>query len=126
MKILSFAADEETINELANFQKKGYKGRSEILRTAVQCLKEKEQEHEKLQGDIDAVLLVNHPEKYTESLMQIRHAHQHLIQTHLHTHLQDHHCLELFILKGNAQKIKQLANYYQTSKKISSVKLIVS
>lgn len=126
MKILSFAADTETIEELERFQKKGYKGRSEVIRTAIQSLKEKEADHEKLDGTIDAVLLINHPEKHTESLMQIRHEHQQLIQTHLHTHLQDHHCLELFILKGPAHKIKQLMENYQISKKVSNVKLIVS
>lgn len=125
MKILSFAADEETIKKIERFKEK-YKGRSEIIRSSVQALTEKEDQQDKLQGFVDAILLVNHPEKHTQALMEARHVFQELIQTHLHTHLENHHCLELFILKGHAHKIKKITDYYQTSKKVSNVKLIVS
>lgn len=126
MKILSFAADEETIGNINHFMQQGYKGRSEIVRAGLNALREQSAHQSKLHGDIDAILLVNHPEKHTESLMQLRHAHQQLIQTHLHTHLKDHHCLDLFILRGNAERIKQLTESYQTNKKVANVKLIVS
>lgn len=126
MKIISISVNEETDKAIQNLIKsKGFAGRSEVIRKAVSKLVE-EETNNSLKGEIDAILLVRHPEKNTEALMEVRHAHQNLVQTHIHTHLQNHQCLELFILKGQAEKIKDLYDRYETSKKASSVKLIVS
>lgn len=126
MKIVSVSLDEETLNKIEQFQQKGYRGRSEVFRAAIKSLEEKESEHAKLKGVVNAVLMVKHEEKYAESLMSIRHTYQSLIQTHIHTHLEDHTCLELFMLKGPGERIKKLIEAYQTSKKVKLVKLLVS
>lgn len=126
MKIISISVNEETDKAIQELIKsKGFAGRSEVVRKAISKLAE-EETISALKGEIDAILLVRHPEKHTESLMEVRHAHQNLVQTHIHTHLQSHECLELFILKGQAEKIKNLHEKYEISKKVSSVKLIVS
>lgn len=127
MKILSFAANEETENAIKTLiESKGFAGRSEVIRKAVLSLAEEEKNSALLKGEIDALILVKHSERHTEGLMEIRHAYQSLVQTHIHTHLKNHECLELFILKGDASKVRKFKEAYETSKKVSQVQLIIS
>ncbi len=126
MKIISVSVNDETEKIIQNLiESRGFAGRSEVIRKAISKLNE-EENNDSLKGEVDAILLVNHSEKHTETLMEVRHAHQNLVQTHIHTHLQNHECLELFILRGDASKIRKLKEMYEISKKVSSVKLIVS
>ncbi|PKP59347.1 MAG: nickel-responsive regulator 1, partial [Candidatus Altiarchaeales archaeon HGW-Altiarchaeales-2] len=46
--------------------------------------------------------------------------------THIHNNLKEKKCLEIFIIKGEAERIKKLLNLFQTSKNINYVKLIVA
>lgn len=79
-----------------------------------------------MKGTMDAVMLIKHIEKNTEAILTIRHQFEHLIKTHVHTHLENHKCLELLILSGDAERIKKLASALETSKKAEFVKLIIS
>lgn len=126
MKIISASLDQETLDKINAFQQVGYKGRSEVIRAAVKALEEKEANRVKMHGIITALLLVKHKESHSQSILEIQHKYQSLVQTHLHTHLENHTCLELFMLKGSADKIKKLVESYETSKKVQLVKLIIS
>lgn len=125
-KILSMSLDDETLTTINVLQKEHGLGRSELIRSALQTAWSEHQNKAKIVGIIDAVMLIKHVEKNTEAVLGIRHAFEHLIKTHVHTHLENHKCLELLILKGKAEHIKKLANKLETSKKVEFVKLIVS
>lgn len=124
--IISLSLPESLVTELKQLEEKlGFSGRSDLMRAAIRCLQDEEKAKGKLQGIIDAVLMIKHKEKYSQDMLELRHKHQSLIQTHLHTHLENHHCLELLMLKGEAEKIKKLAEAFETSKKVDLVKLSV-
>jgi CopG family nickel-responsive transcriptional regulator len=124
--IISASIDQESNNIVSELEKQGFSGRSEIIRNALKMLWDDHQNKSNLKGTIDAVLLVKHNEKNSEAITKIRHQFQNLIQTNLHVHLENHHCLELFILKGQAEQIKKLTKSLETSKKTTLVKLIIS
>lgn len=126
MTIVSISLPEKVLEQTDDLIKDlGFTGRSEILRHAVRSLSEEAAARKKIKGTADAVILVKHEEKHTQEVLEIRHAHQNLIKTHIHTHLENHACLELFILNGEAQAIIKLSEKLQASKKITQVKLII-
>ncbi len=127
MTIVSISLNEKSLHALDKLlNDKGFVGRSEVIRTALRLLEAEEKEKDTLKGITNAVLLVKHDEKYAEEILAIRHEHQTLIETHLHTHLENHSCLELFVLKGKAEQIRKLANDLETSKRTELVKLVVT
>lgn len=125
-EIISMSLDEKTLKDLDTLQAElGFSGRSETIR---QCIRASASEHKqsgKLHGEIDGILLVVHPDEHTEAVSHTRHAYQSVIKTQVHNHLENHVCLEIFIVKGAAETIKKLARDLQTSKKVDLVKLLV-
>lgn len=125
-EIISMSLDEPTLKELDNLQKElGFSGRSETIRQCVRLFSNDQKQSRKLTGEIDGVILVVHPDEHTETVSQTRHAYQTIIKTQIHNHLENHMCLELFIVKGPAETVKKLAKTLQTSKKVTLVKLLV-
>lgn len=126
-KIISLSLDEENLRELDKAQADmGFSGRSETARAAIQMLIQERRERARLKGMVDAVLILVHKEKHDEAISQIRHAHQSIIKTQLHNHLENHNCLETFVLNGPAREVNQLLEDFQTSGKVDQAKLIVA
>ena len=123
--IISMSVDEELLKEIDSLQKEQkYKGRSEVLRTALRMLVEDHKQRNNYEGEIDAILIAIHQE---ENLVnKIKHSFQSIIKTQLHSHLKNHKCMELFILNGEAKKIHSFKEELQKSNKIEHVKLIIS
>lgn len=125
-EIISMSMDAETLNDLDTLQKElGIAGRSETIRQCIRLFNSERKQSRKLTGEIDGVVLVVHPDEQTETVSEIRHAYQHIIKTQIHNHLENHTCLELFIIKGPAENVKKLMGSLQTSKKITFSKLLV-
>jgi len=127
MPIVSISLNAQILKEIDDTQKKfGFSGRSEIIRTAIRMLNEDYKQKEDLSGDIDAVLLVVHNQNAEDAVTEIKHKFDDAITTHIHNNLKEKKCLEIFIIKGEAERIKKLLNLFQTSKNINYVKLIVA
>ena len=54
----------------------------------------------------------------------MRHTYDKLITTHLHNKIDRDRCLEIFVLKGNANQIRGMNKLFQSNKKMDNVKLI--
>jgi CopG family nickel-responsive transcriptional regulator len=79
-----------------------------------------------LTGKLNAVLLVAHDQKAEDAVTGIKHKFEDITNTHIHSHLRENKCLEVFILKGDAERIKKLARMFQTDRKIEYTKLIIA
>lgn len=126
MPIISMSITEDLLKELEVAEKdQEFSGRSDFIRKAISKLIAEQKSKTYLTGNVDAVLMIKHPEKNAEKVSALRHRHQNLIQTHIHTHLENHHCLELFMLKGQGEKIKSMTKEFESSKRVDLVKLNV-
>ena len=125
-KIISISVDNALDAHINDLQKSlGYKGRSELLRHGISLLSDDLKENLKLKGNIDAALLVIHNHQ-SRNILQISHEYEEFIKSHIHHHvLEGNKCLELFLLKGPASKVKALKEQLQVRKKIEFVKLLV-
>jgi CopG family nickel-responsive transcriptional regulator len=125
-EIISMSMDEKTLKELETLQGDlGLSGRSETIRQCIRLFSNEKKQSKKMTGEIDGVILAVHPDEYTETVSQTRHAHQSIIKTQIHHHLDSHACLELFIVKGNADHVKRLMGDLQANKRITFSKLLV-
>ena len=127
MPIVSISLNRKILDELDNLQDTmGFSGRSETIRAAIRMMVADKREKDDLNGLIDATLMVIHDEKYVEGVSKIWHDHQDLIKTQVHNHLENNKCLEIFVLKGDAKRIKRMVDDFQINRNLDYVKLIVS
>jgi CopG family nickel-responsive transcriptional regulator len=123
--IVSVSLSEDLLDDLNKLQKRlGFTGRSEIIRASVRTMISEEKKMEDLIGDIHALFLVTHDEKSDDEINEMRHTYDKLITTHLHNKIDRDRCLEIFVLKGNANQIRGMNKLFQSNKKMDNVKLI--
>jgi CopG family transcriptional regulator, nickel-responsive regulator len=123
--IVSISLSEDLLDDLNKLQKRlGFTGRSEIIRASVRTMLSEEKKKEDLIGDIHALFLVTHDEKSDDEINNMRHTYDKLIITHLHNKIDRDRCLEIFVLKGNANQIRGMNKLFQSNKKMDNVKLI--
>jgi len=127
MPIISVSLSDKILKELDLIQKDlGFSGRSETIRAAVKMLITENKEKQKLTGNLSATLLIIHNKKYEETITNTKHEFEDIIITQTHNHLQEDRCLEIFILNGDASRIKQLVRSFRKNGKIDCVKLIIN
>lgn len=125
MTIVSISLNEEILGEVDKLQSAlGFSGRSEIIRAGIRNLLAEERERQDLTGLLHALLLVIHDEKSDDQVTEIRHEYDELINTHLHSKIDGDRCLEIFLIKGDANEIRQMTKKFQANKKMDHIKLI--
>jgi CopG family nickel-responsive transcriptional regulator len=125
LTIVSISLNGEILGEVDKLQSAlGFSGRSEIIRAGIRNLLAEERERQDLTGLLHALLLVIHDEKSDDQVTEIRHEYDELINTHLHSKIDGDRCLEIFLIKGDANEIRQMTKKFQANKKMDHIKLI--
>jgi CopG family nickel-responsive transcriptional regulator len=125
MPIVSISLNNEMLEDVDKIMKTlGFSGRSELVRAGIRSLISEEKERQDIIGSLHAMLLVIHDEESEQEVTSAKHAFDELINTHLHSKVDNNKCLEIFLLKGEADKIKDMTKEFQTNKKMDRVKLI--
>lgn len=115
------------LEKLDKIQKElGFSGRSEVIRAGARMLIADKREKEKLTGEINSILLLIHTQDVESVVTGIKHEFEDITNTQVHSHLKKGKCLEIFVLDGNAERIKEFVELFQTSGKMDYVKLIVA
>lgn len=89
---------------------RSYQTRSEAIRDLIRHTLV-QREWEQAEGDLAGTLTLvydHHKSGLSQKLTEIQHEAHHVIQSSLHVHLDHHNCLEVIILKGDADTIKEL------------------
>ena len=125
MTIVSISLNEDIINDINKLQKNlGFSGRSEIVRAGLRNMIAEQKERDNLQGEVSALLLIIHKEEEDDQIINMRHDYEEVINTHLHSKIDRDRCVEVFLLKGEADLIKDMTRKFQVNKKLDHVKLI--
>ena len=115
-EIISMSVKQETLDKLDIIGKElGIDSRSEIIRSAVNLLDLEIKNQSQIKGKISALLILIHEHANTTNKI---HSIQNLVKTHLHNHLENESCLDVFVLEGNSNEIKSLSQQFQKDKKI--------
>ena len=126
-KIISISLDDGMLEEILNLEKEmGFSGRSEMVREGMRALLEEKRSRDALSGDIECILIAMHGAEAEDEITEIKHRHEKIIKTQIHSNLKGGKCLELFVIDGNADKVRKLSNELQSNRKVFYTKLIVA
>lgn len=127
MVIVSISLNDTILKEIDRIQNAlGYSGRSEVIRAGARLLISESKEKERLTGNINSILLLIHSQEAESVVSEIKHKFEDVTNTQIHSHLREDKCLEIFVLDGDADRIKEMIRLFQTSRKMEYVKLIVA
>lgn len=127
MTIVSVSLNDDILTEIDKLQKAlGFTGRSEIVRAGIRNLLAEEKDRQNLSGHLFAVLLAIHDEKSDDQVTEMGHGYDKLITTHIHNKIDGDRCLEIFLLRGDAEEVKDMTKKFQSNKKMDHVKLITT
>ena len=125
-RIISVSLSESLLEEVSRIQREmGFSGRSEVIRAGLRKLIAERRELERLSGRINSILLVVHEREDEDVVNRIKHEFDDIINTQLHSHLKRNKCLEIFILDGDAERIRKIVECFETCGKMEYVNLII-
>jgi CopG family transcriptional regulator, nickel-responsive regulator len=126
MVIVSVSLSEKLLDEIDELKDEmGFSGRSDVIRASARMLIADNREKKSLTGDTNAVLTLIHSQDVEDKVTEIKHEYEDIINTQIHSHLQENKCLEVFIMEGDVGRMHQIAKNFQTSRKMDYVKLTV-
>lgn len=126
MPIVSVSLNEKLLEEIDNIRDEiGFSGRSEVIRASARMLIADNKEKENLDGEINSILVLIHGQEVEDRVTEIKHDFEDIINTQIHSHLKENKCMEIFILDGMSDRIKELWKMFQKSRKIDYINLIV-
>lgn len=103
--------DSDLLDKFDNHcEERSYQTRSEAIRDLIRNTLV-QREWEQAEGDLAGTLTLvydHHKSGLSQRLTEIQHDAHDVIQSTLHVHLDHHNCLEVIILKGDADTIKDL------------------
>ncbi len=127
MPVISVSVNEKMLEEIDRIQEElGYSGRSEVIRAGARMLIADKKEKEKLVGTINSLLLLIHDQDVEDVVTKTKHGFEDITSTQIHSHLKGGKCLEVFILDGDAERIKEFVESFYASGKMNYIKLIVA
>jgi len=116
MKLSRFGVSIEE-DLLADFdrliRRKGYANRSEAIRALIRALLLDVQVEEDPQaGVIGTLTLVydHHSGDLASRLTDLQHRHHRAIVSTLHVHLDEHHCLEVLVVRGSNREVRRIGD----------------
>ena len=126
MPIVSISLNKEILKETDRIQKElGFSGRSEVIRTGLRMLIADSKEKRELVGRLRSILLLIHNRKAEDVVTEIKHDFEEITKSQSHDHLGEDKCLEIFVLDGDAEKIKEMERSFITSRKMEYVELVI-
>ncbi|QHK16934.1 MAG: CopG family transcriptional regulator [Methanomassiliicoccales archaeon Mx-03] len=125
MGIVSISLNEDNLAALDRIQKTyGLSGRSEAVRTSINAALADIRELEGMDGTVEGVLIIvrgNHADPWM-SMIQARYESH--IKTQMHSHLQNHKCLEVMVVSCDADVLSSMMKEIQAEGKADYVKFV--
>lgn len=125
MGIVSISLNEDNLAALDRIQKTyGLSGRSEAVRTSINAALADIRELEGMDGTVEGVLIIvrgNHADPWM-SMIQARYESH--IKTQMHSHLQNHKCLEVMVVSCDSDVLSSMMKEIQAEGKADYVKFV--
>ena len=127
MPIISISLNQQDFQTLNQLQSTGgFANRSDLFRQAMQTLASEFQDLETLTGKVSAVLTIVYGKKGKgiESNFLL-HRQATLIDALLHSHTVNGECIEVIVVNGPADDVKELVKSLKGNRKIVTVKVVI-
>lgn len=125
MGIVSVSLNDDNIAALNKIQSAyGLSGRSEAVRASINAALADIREIEGMEGIIEGVLVIvrgNHDDPW---MIRLQAKYESNIKTQLHSHLQNHKCLEVMVMSCQAEVLGNMLRDIQSEGKADYVKFV--
>ncbi len=131
MSVVSISVSDDLLEEIDGFvEDHGYSGRSELLREAARSLMgefdDSELEGREIVSTV-TVIFEFHGEHDVESKMiEMRHDHEDKVKSNVHSHIGDDYCMELFVLEGTLDDVREFVGALRPTDGVLSVNYSVN
>ncbi|MEM2882625.1 MAG: CopG family ribbon-helix-helix protein [Candidatus Bathyarchaeia archaeon] len=126
MAIISVSLSPRMLEELDRIRAEmGFSGRSEAIRAALRMLIGDAKEKGAIRGRVKGILLLIHEHEAEGFVCDVKHSFLDIIHTQLHNRFEEGKCLELFVLDGEADRVRDFVGIFQRNEGIDHMKLIV-
>ena len=127
MGVISISLNDENMAALDRIQKVyGLNGRSEAVRASINAALADIRELESMDGTVEGVLVIvrgNHADPW---MIQIQARFEANIRTQMHSHLQNHKCLEVMVVSCEGKVLSEMLRAIQAEGKADYVKFVRS
>jgi len=127
MTIISVSVPEKLLERVeSSIKEQGFANRSEIMRQALRTFISESRNLRELTGEIAASITIIYEREATKGqISEIHHSFGDIISTFLHAHIDEDYCLEVIVVKGEANLIKKLVDAFRTNEQISQLKVSI-
>lgn len=125
MTIISISLNEENLASLDTIQEMyGLSGRSEAVRASINAALADLREIKDLEGPVEGVLIIvrgNHDDPW---MIRLQAKYEGNIKTQLHSHLQNHKCLEVMVMSCDGSELASMIRDIQSEGKADYVRFV--
>jgi CopG family nickel-responsive transcriptional regulator len=127
VKIISLSLPEELLKELDGVLGEEHSAtRSEVIRQAVRNYISEYTTLDNIKGNVIATVTVLYEKtEKNEELFQVQHEFGDMITAYLHSHLTETNCLEVLVVKGSSERLKNLIDGLKANKPVIQIKFSV-
>lgn len=125
MERFSISMDSELLGKFDDhLSAHGYSNRSEAVRDLVRkALVDEEWEAGEEVVGVITLVFDHHQRQLQDKLTELQHGYHCLIVSSTHVHLDHHNCLEVIIARGEASRVRRLADRLKATKGVKSSEL---
>lgn len=127
MTIISVSVPEKLLERVEqSITEQGFANRSEIVRQSLRSFLTERKSLKELEGEVTAsITLIYERETQNKQVSAIHHNFGEIISTFLHSHIDENYCLEVVVVKGEAENLRRLVDAFRTNEQISQIKVSV-
>lgn len=125
--IISVSVPDKLLERVENsIKEQGFANRSEIIRQALRTFIMESRSLRELEGEIAASITIIYDRGMkNEQISEIQHSFGDIISTYLHAHIEEDYCLEVIVVKGEADNLRKLVDAFRTNEHINQIKVSV-
>ena len=127
MSVVSLSIPRSLLEKVDQYVKEqGFVNRSEIIRQALRAYMSEGRSISELHGRITAIItIVYQREAKRNQIADVQHNFGPVVQTFLHTHIQEGYCVEIIVARGEAQVINALVQALKANEQITEAKVTI-
>ncbi len=125
MTVVSVSIPEKLLERVeTSIREQGFVNRSEIVRQALRTFIMESRSLRELEGEIAASITIIYRREVTKGqISEIQHSFGDIISTFLHAHIDEDYCLEVIVVKGEADTVRKLVDAFRTNEQINQIKV---
>jgi CopG family nickel-responsive transcriptional regulator len=127
LTVVSLSVPDTLLEQVDSIIKeRGFASRYEIVRQALRLFLKEDVRIEEIKGETMATITIIYREKADRArLLDAQHVYSGLVSTFLHAHIHEGYCLEVILLKGQAQIIRKFVYTLRSNEQITQIKVAV-